>query len=505
MARMGKTQNMPESRTLFTRRTLLALCCGLGLLLVLAYHASLDPLVRLLGAAHTDVTSLSGSKVLLVDHLASADAPTLHALFQGEIWGRHSVRGVKLLLPMLTLAVALAGLLALTLPLWRPTTRGEKAVLPSVLLGIPLFLGACGAALWPGIAKGELYALFPWLLSLLLVVATTLVSGRFGSSPRVAFAALTSARWLWLGYLLLSPTGFFRWEQSEESAPFGLSLAEILLVAGLVCALSQARRWCGKLEGESRPWTRLCFGELWLVLPTLGVAAAVGSLHFQFIGPYLLTVLVSCLMLGWARSGFSSVGPLITGLISTGLLIWSLWMGAETRQQVSQLPSSTPVAAAQRKLNAHFGHQVRLGEVNGTPILISCGLDLARQSEAVGIVSQEFNEQPQFVNVRTRRGERTARFILALTVTLFLVVPTLLLTVAPSGPRSSAFFGAFCFLAGLNGAFAVTAALGWFWLDPASHLAGFVLASVTAWMGLGHARDWADHQISESVWRRVKS
>ncbi len=505
MLGMGKTQNMSESLTPFTKReTLLALCCGLGLALVLAYHASMDPLVRLLGVAHADVVNASGTKALLVDHLASADAPMLQALFQGEIWGRHSVRGAKLLLPMLTLGLALAGLLALALPRWRPVTRGEKAALPSALLGIPLFLGACGAALWPGTARGELYALFPWLLSLVAVVGTTQLKGRSESSLRAAFAALTSARWLWLGFLLLSPTGFFRWEQTEGAWRLGLSTVEVSLVAGLVWALHRARTWCGELEGVSRSWTKLCFGELWLVLPTFGIAAAVGSLNSHFIVPYLLTVLTSCLMLGWARSG-SSAGPLAAGVLSAVVLVCSIWATPETVWQKSHLPASSPTGAAQKQLKVRFGHQVRLGQVNGTPMLVSCGLDLARQSEALGLATAELKEQPRSVNVRTRRGERTARFILALTVTLFLVVPTFLLTVASSGRRPFAFFGAFCTLAGLNGAFAVTAVLGWFWLDPASHFAGMVLASIIAWMGLGYARDWVDNQISKSVWRRVKS
>ena len=500
MTRMGNTEVMSDSFfPLNAKRGLGLLACGLGLLLVCLFQARVDPLVELLGVAHARIGDGPTSKILVVDHLASADAPTLHRLFQGEIWGRHQVRGATLVLPMLTLAFAFAGLLALALKASKPMKGLGREVLPSALLGIPLFLGACGAALWPGLEKGELYALSPWLFSLVAVILVTVLKGS-DFRLRASFAALTSARWLWLGFLLLSPSGFFRWEPSENSTPSGLSLLEIVALLALLAGISQARRWCADLEGVSRPWTRLCIGELWLILPTFAVAAAVGSLNSKFLMPYLLTVLTSCLMLGWARR------PSHGGALALALGCAALLVGVVAGKNAWTAPTfSTPFVAAREELQDRFGYQVRLGEQNGTPLLVICGLDLSGQSEAIGIVAHHLEQAPDSVNVRTRRGERTARFVLALTVTLFLVVSTLLLTVAPAGQQSTLVFGSLCLLAGLNGAFALTSFWGWFWMDPTSHLAGMFLASVLAWMSLGHARAWVDGQISESVCKPLKS
>jgi hypothetical protein len=162
------------------------------------------------------------------------------------------------------------------------------------------------------------------------------------------------------------------------------------------------------------------------------------------------------------------------------------------------LPARDPVlAAAQSDLAGSFGHQARLLRLNGQALLVGCNLDVARLSLAAEIVSNHLPDtQTRVVAVRTRRWERVGRIFLALTVALFLVIPTYLLTVAAPGPSSRPYMAFCAFIGGANGAFAVGSALGWFWLDPTPHLAAFLLSASLGWLGLGYARAWIDSRVT---------
>lgn len=165
------------------------------------------------------------------------------------------------------------------------------------------------------------------------------------------------------------------------------------------------------------------------------------------------------------------------------------------------LPASDPVLAkAQAGLAGAFGHQARLLALNGQALLVGCNLDVGRLSLAAEIVSKHLPDtETRVVSVRTRRWERVGRFFLAVTVTLFLVVPTYFLTFGAPGPSSRSYMAFCAVVGGANGAFAVGAALGWFWMDPMPHLAAFLLSAGLGWLGLGHARAWVDSRITNSA------
>lgn len=477
--------------------------CSLVIALVMGYHLNLEPLEDLLGLAHTKVVRGGENPVMLVDHLSSSDAPVVARILQGEVWGRHRAQGWGILLPMLGLTVAFAGLLSTALPAFDrdPAAPRRKALLPPVGLGLPLFLGACVAA---GFLIAPVAALLPWMLC----AGALAISAGLGLCERRVlgklWAALSGARWFWLGFLLLSPGGFFRWDYGlTPGASTGPSGSELLTVAALVAALYGVERWRGVAEPSDCPWASLGSAELWILLPSLGVAMAVGSLRGAMLPSYLLVSLASGLLIVGARSK-CSMKLLSLSLAAAILACWLI------SAQVFGFGQSGPslgwvrpeMARAQQVLAQEFGRRVRLAEIDGITLLVGCQLDVDRQSEALGLATRYLGEQPSSVSVRSRRWERGARILLSLTVTIFLVVPTFLLTVAPPGRCGRPFRWVCALLAGLNLAFALGATLGWFWLEPLPHLAGFGLMALLAWMARGHARDWVDAWISESVRRR---
>ncbi len=465
---------------------------------VLVYHLSLDPVVWLLGLAHTQMVTGSETPAVIVDHLSSGDAPVVAQAVRAEIWGRHHAQGLGLWLPMAALTAAAIVFLRLALNSWERDLGGPRrpSVLPPAVLGLPLFLGACLAA---SLLLTPLQALLPWLVAFTLVAATRLFTGKVipGCLPW-----LSSARWFWLGFLLLSPQGFFRWESEHavglSQSPTALELAVVLILVLAIRAVEQTQR---EGEVEVDPWKSLAFAELWVLLPALGVAMGAGSLKGGVLPAYLLASLASA----WLVDGFGDSRykmSVAIGLLLAGLSLAAVLAGGLPRWQLGRALNSEGPELFQARTALHQSFatsQARLASLDGISLLVTCNLDLSQQSEAVTLVTSTLGEQPASVNVRARRWERVGRILSAATVTLFLVVPTFLLTVAAPGRRGPIFRACCVTIASLNFAFAGGAALGWFWLDPLPHLAGFGLASLLAWITLGHARAWVDAWICESV------
>lgn len=474
-----------------------ALCLAL-LSLVTAYHLSLDPVVWLLGLAHTQMVTGADSLALIVDHLSSGDAPAVAQAVGAEVWGRHRAQVLGLWLPMAALFVASFGLLRLALRSWDrdPTTPRRPSTLPPVLLGLPLFMGACVAA---APLLTPLQALLPWFAAFSLVASARLCTGKVMAS---CMPWLSSARWFWLGYLLLSPQGFFRWQNDPtvgvSPSPTALELA---VVGVLVLGVRSVEHNRMSAEVEVDPWKSLASAELWVLLPTLAVAMAVGSLQGGMLSAYLLASLATA----WLVDGFEAPRfrrSVVVGMLLAGLSLATALAGGLPRWQLGRvLDSEGPeFSHAQTALHRSYGTgQARLANLDGITLLVTCNLDLAQQSEAVALVTSSLAEHPVSVNVRARRWERVALILSAATVTLFLVVPTFLLTVSAPGRRGWSFRTGCLILASLNFAFAAGAGLGWFWLDPLPNLAGFGLATLLAWITLGHARAWVDAWICESV------
>ncbi len=501
------------------QKGLRALGVSLALLLgVMAFSASLDPIVQTFGLAHTRIMTASGGQVLVVDHLPSADAPAVQSLFQGEIWGRHAFTVGQIVLPFAVLLAALASLsYALAHLLCAPGSRFFHlrrgwAPPPLGLWGV-LFLGGCFAALTvesPGLNPN--LALVPLAVTLLTGVALALTPHPSALWAGRTFTALTGARWFWLGFLTLSPLGLFHQTGPEPGAPTPLlPLSSLLSCVVALAGLSWATRPpksaaydrfegdTARLRQETEGLSLLCIQELWLILPVVLMAASVSSLRFDFLAPYLFGSVACALVMRAAVRASGSAAAAAWRPSKTGAALGLATAGALTLAMSGGVPSAAPsaVATAQAKLTQSFAHQARLLQLNGKALLIGCNLDVAQMSSAAEIVSGHLPEtETKVVSVRTRRWERAARITLALTVALFLVLPTFLLTVAQPGPAGR-LYSVFCaVLGGINGAFAVGAALGWFWLYPLPHVAAFLLSTALGWLGLGHARAWIDGRVA---------
>lgn len=459
----------------------------LPIALVLGYHLSLDPMVTLLGLAHSRVAvSPAELPVLIVDHLSSADAPVIAGIFQGEIWGRHRAQTLGIWLPMLALALSFTALTGLATRAPPPAPQ-SRASLPSPLLGLPLFLGACVGAT-TGLAPFT--AFLPWLVCAvgLIVAAAT----RLKDPLLKGCIALSCARWFWLGFLLLSPAGFFNLETAFSPAPRLLELTVSLVLAAVIFQTA-----------NQQSQSRLSRTELWILLPCLAVAMAVGSLQTALLPAYFLVSLATAHLIIRVQDRGSST-LLVTAALTAALATLLLCAGGLPQWQTALLRGGEEpeFRQAKRDLQEKFAGQVRLANLDGIPLLVGCNIDVARQSDALGLVKSYLGEQPQGVTVRSRRWERAARIVLSATVTAFLVVPTFLLTLARPGRRSGILRQACLLLAGSNLAFAFGAALGWFWLEPTRYLAGAALAACLAWMTYGHPRAWVEAWIAQSVQSR---
>lgn len=454
----------------------------LPIVLVLGYHLSQDPMVNLLGLAHSRIAvGPAELPVLIVDHLSTADAPIIAGIFQGEVWGRHRAQTLGIWLPMLALALSFAALIGL-LTHAQPRAPQSPVSLPSPLLGVPLFLGACVGATTD---LAPFTALLPWLFC---AVGLLVAANR---RPRGA-SALSCTRWFWLGFLLLSPAGFFNTETASSTTPRLLELTVSLILVVLIF-----------VTANSSKQDRLTRTELWILLPCLAIAMAVGSLQTGLLPVYFLVSLTSAQLTVWLEDRGSS-RPLITACLSGALATLVLCAGGLPQWQVALLSGGEEpeFRQAKRDLQEKFSGQVRLANLDGIPLLVGCNIDVALQSDALGVVTRYLGETPQGVSVRSRRWERGARIVLSVTVTAFLVVSTLLLTLANPRRRSGVLRHTCLLLAGANLAFAFGAALGWFWLEPTRYLAGAALAAFLAWMSYGHPRAWVEAWIAQNIQSR---
>jgi hypothetical protein len=154
------------------QRVLIA--CLAVLLGILMANEVCDPIVRTFGLAHAKVVAGEHGRILVLDSLPSADAPSVQTVFQGEIWGRHSYKVHQVLLPFLMLTMAMAGLAHLLARHvsgvgWRFFHLQRGSALPPVSLWVALFMGGCLAA-WSveGPNFHSSFALIPFVLSLSL-------------------------------------------------------------------------------------------------------------------------------------------------------------------------------------------------------------------------------------------------------------------------------------------------------------------------------------------------
>lgn len=471
------------------------------------------PLVRALGLAHAQVQQEAGPPILVLDHLPTADAPTLQAFFSGEIWGRHAHRRGATLLPFLALMAVFAVVvqrLALGLGRWgrRLWTPGSVTAWPSLGMACALVFGGWATATGAG---GRPEAIFwsgaPWAVGALLVAALGLggqASSRF--TTRVV-EAMQVARWFWLGVLIFSPHGWF----GSVVEPPWVSLSRSLALVALVVALAGLEQPSGTVDPEAAARVAPAFGsaqllprqELVLLVPLWAMGEAVGSLRAQAVLLYLLASLTTVgLAWGLGSRQLPSGEPRTDqgrrppwgALAWLGLLLVAagLWQASEA----ARAPQAT-LLEAQRRLGTHFGHRARLVVEPAQALVLGCQLDVAQLSLAREVVSDALpGLEVRSVEVRGRRWERVARVSVAATVVLLLLTPTYLLTVAPPGPCPAVVQLGLACLGGLHGAFAWLAVLGWFWLDPRPHGAAFVLCVGLLWLARGTLREWVDHQLS---------
>jgi hypothetical protein len=269
------------------------------------------------------------------------------------------------------------------------------------------------------------------------------------------------------------------------------------LLASITCAALM--RW--SMQPPKGGWAFRAFTILLVALPGSGQVREVFSNSPALLVGWLMLLGVGLLLSrspgcptavhhdpdpSWKPTWSSALmGSLALGLLATALLCGL------------HLPVREPAqASAQAQLSKTFGHQARLVLQNGQGILVGCNLDVGQLSLAAEIVSAYLPDtETRVVSVRTRRWERIGSFFLALTVALFLVCPTYLLTFAAPGACPPAYIALCALIGGANGAFAVGAALGWFWMDPVPFLAAFLLSSSLSWFGFGYARAWIDSRI----------
>jgi hypothetical protein len=345
-----------------SKRWLLA-CLAL-LLAVVVYNDMLDPIIKTFGLAHAKLMDGPSSRILVVDNLASADAPSVQAVFDGEIWGMHAFRVHQILIPFLVLALSVGGLCHLLAS--RSARAGSYffqlrrgSALPPVGLWAALFLGGCFAA-WSeeGLRLHPSFALIPFVLSLLVAAGVSAGPRPNSTSMARAFNAMAASRWFWLGYLTLSPSGLFREDLVlDGAAPLGISWGALLACAGSLLVLHWACRppravELGRFSGsrqvllaEYERLSLLCLQELWLILPAVLMAAVVSSLRIVHLAPFLLLSASNALLMKWSLekrpspsdSAGDKAGRALTRL-ATGLLMVGLPFAAELRPLFAGVP-----------------------------------------------------------------------------------------------------------------------------------------------------------------------
>ena len=310
------TEEAPRARA-EGKRWLVA-CLAL-LLAVVVYNDTLDPMVRTFGLSHSKVFENGGSRVLVVDSLASADAPSVQTVFDGEIWGRHAYRVHQIVLPFLALLLAVGGLSHL---LARRVSGvgaaflqlGRGTATPPLGLWASLFFGGCFAA-WSeeGPKLHPSYALLPFALAVLVTAGLSAGPRPGAQAMSRAFSALGAGRWFWLGFLIFSPTALFSYEGLVEGAnPLQISPSAVLACVLSLLVLHWATRppkamdlsrFAGQRDSLRVEYERssvLCLQELWLLVPAVLMAAVVSSLRTDDFAAYLLLSAACALLMKWS-------------------------------------------------------------------------------------------------------------------------------------------------------------------------------------------------------------
>ena len=140
----------------------------------------------------------------------------------------------------------------------------------------------------------------------------------------------------------------------------------------------------------------------------------------------------------------------------------------------------------QKELSRSFGYRARYLRSGTQSLVVGQDLSFYQQSRAERIVRDVLpNDRISTISVRPWRWEGVGLGILLLTLAgVLMTLPAQLLGLL--GTRSLA--APFVVLAGANGAFALGAKWGWFWLDPYVHLAAFAISAVMAGAGVSWAR-----------------
>lgn len=342
------------SRSPYNGKRWLIVCLTI-LLSIVVFSESLDPVVRTFGLAHAKILEQPGQRILVLDSLPSADAPSVQTVFQGEIWGRHAYHVAGFVLPFALLAAAMAGLChLLSTHVAGVGARffhlGRGSALPPLSLWVVLFLGGCFAA-W-SVEKP-----FPPELALLPFVVAVLACAFLAAAARPnatlmarAFGALAAARWFWLGFLALTPNGMFRYESpTDVSRPLVLPtpalIGCLLAMAALHWATRPSRqtdlgRFVGdgaRLGREVQRLSLLAIQELWLLLPAILMGALVSSLRIDYLAPYLLGSTASALLMRWTIQPKAPGAVRVLARLGTLVLVFALPFASSLS---SRLPGS---------------------------------------------------------------------------------------------------------------------------------------------------------------------
>lgn len=134
-------------------------------------------------------------------------------------------------------------------------------------------------------------------------------------------------------------------------------------------------------------------------------------------------------------------------------------------------------------LSEVFGYRVRLVREDHRSVLLGMGLSPGERGQAERMARLRLPaDQIRILEVRPWRWEGAGRFLLLLTLSATLVVVRTSLL----GTVSSTYALVNAGLAGANGAFAVGASWGWFWMDPLPSVLAFALCTaVGGWVKWG--------------------
>lgn len=595
-----------DDRTMRTRVVWLSL---MVLVALAAFNATLHPLVKGFGLAHSRWLESDLQPVFVVDSLAREDVDVVLEMFPAEIRGRHGFRVYEILLPSVVLAAAM-GVLAHFLALngrawaaWLWSHRPRLELPPPALVSGLVLGGLTGLSFGSDWRFPREAVLVPFVLAILSVAAFSLPAWPDARRLSSALISLNAARWFWLGFVAVcyGADAGVRPEVRVCSSDWRLTPMTVgtLMVAFLLFHWSTrrpARIDITMVSGDSRclletceRLTLLAVSELWLLLPLVLWTVYCSPEHsaLALLSPYLMLSSASSAMARWSLQGYPSPGGscvsrltgslwrggtvalifslplLVLGqaivqsmempiavpfiLIGVGLVAGRPWRAQRSagdfavRAQTGQsfaLPrargswsgrskraalgavlalgvalvssahedwkASRPIehgwATTRQKLTSTFGYRARYLRQGTHSLVLSQNLSAYDRSRAEQLVRQTLpGDRVSVISVSLWRWEFAGYGFLLLTLAGALSgLPAVLLRKTP-GPALSA---PFSLLAGANGAFAVGAIWGWFWLDPFVHLAAFGLCTVMAGAGVSWARrppKVADESVEKNV------